>query len=555
MKKSPTPLRSRIFPVLVVVVTGLMMTAFTWLNEDDYYFRLNKGLDLFGQVYREISQSYVDEVDPEEFISAGIQGMLRTLDPYTVYMTRKQAADIDLLTSGSYGGIGITVGLRDSVVTIVDVMDGYSAQREGVRIGDEIFSINGAELLHGPLDTLREFTRGAPATTLQMTVIRHGSEQPMTFTLTRENIRVRAVSYSGMVGDGIGYIRLDKFSASAGQEVHEAIAELRRQTSLQGIVLDLRDNPGGLLESAVDVSSRFLPAGSTVVTTRGRDSSGGKVYRSTEPPMAGDVPLVVMVNSGSASAAEIVAGAIQDLDAGLIVGTRSFGKGLVQSVRRLSHEASLKITTARYYTPSGRSIQSTQYGKQAARQAALDHPQFRTRNGRTVLEGGGILPDTIVSGPDTTTVVERLRRSALFFKFATRYAASLRSLPEGFIVDERLLAEFEKFVADNAMTYAPAGSSLAHVRELREQAVREKSGPAVLQQIDRLRAELVAHLRSEAVRAREQIRLELADEIIGRFGGQRQRIEASLDDDSQLQTAVALLHAGRGDYKRLLSVR
>jgi carboxyl-terminal processing protease len=434
-------------------------------------------------------------------------------------------------------------------------MDGYSAQREGVRIGDEILSINGVELLHGPLDTLREFTRGEPLSTLQMIVLRHGAEQPMTFTLTRENIRVRAVSYSGLVADGIGYIRLERFSASAGEEIREAIAGLRKEATLRGIILDLRDNPGGLLESAVEVSSRFLPAGSTVVTTRGRDSSSGKVYYSTEPPMAGDVPLVVMVNGGSASAAEIVAGAIQDLDAGLILGTRSFGKGLVQSVRRLSHDATLKMTTARYYTPSGRCIQSTIYGKEAARQAALDHEPFRTRNGRTVLQGGGILPDTIVAGLDSMAIVERLRRSALLFKYATRYAAALRSLPEGFMVDDRMMADFERFVSENAAAAAPAGSALAHLRELRDQALREKSSRDVIQHIDQLRAELVSQIKAEITRSREDIRHELANEIRGRFQGQRQRLEASLHDDSQLQTAVTLLRAGRRDYNRLLSAK
>jgi len=327
--------------VPTVLLLASLASAFRWKDESDYFFRINRGLELFGQVYREVAQNYVDDIDPDAFIAAGIDGMLGTLDPYTVYMDKREAAEIDVLTSGSYAGVGISVGIRDSVVTIVDVVDGYSARREGVRIGDRILAVNGVVLLGSPVDLLRERMRGEANTPLSMTVLREGVDHPLTFTLMREMIRVRSVGYRTTFPDGIGFIRLERFGSSAGSEIRDAIAEMQSNAPLRGLILDLRDNPGGLLESAVDVVSKFVPVGSVVVSTRGRDAQEDRVYRSAEDPVLSGIPLVVLINENSASASEIVAGAIQDLDAGVIVGERSFGKGLVQSVRRLPHDASL----------------------------------------------------------------------------------------------------------------------------------------------------------------------------------------------------------------------
>jgi carboxyl-terminal processing protease len=547
-----------IIPVSIACIAAAVVTGFKWQDEDDYYYKMNKGLETFGQVYREVAQSYVDTVDPETFIAAGLQGMLKTLDPYTVYLRRKEAADIDLLTSGSYGGIGITVGMRDSMVTVVDLLDGYSAQREGIRIGDRVLSIDRATLINGPLDTLRDYTRGEPNTTLQMTILRDGVGEPLTFTLTRENIKVRSVSYSGIVGDGIGYIRLERFSTNAGEETRTAIMQFQKQGNLRGLILDLRDNPGGLLESAVDVSAKFLPTGSVIVTTRGRDSSEQRVYRSTEEPMASNVPLVVLVNGGSASASEIVAGAIQDMDAGVIVGTQSFGKGLVQSIRRMPHDATLKMTTARYYTPSGRCIQKIDYMQQrlglTSTMADSLRSRYLTRIGRTVFERGGITPDTVIEMPDTAAIVSMLRNSSAFFKFATRYTSGLKALPEDFRVNDSLMQQFETYIISGP----PENLNdplMNELKELEALAARESYGETVTRKLAGLRAELSSEQRRAFFRNREEIRRELYNEIVGRFHGQRQRLEAAIPRDHQLQSAVALLRSGRSRYGQILSVR
>ncbi|MDB5034174.1 MAG: Periplasmic protease [Chlorobi bacterium] len=545
-----------IIPVTVLVVVAV--TAFRWKDENDYYFKVNKGLETFGQVYREVTQNYVDQVDPETFINAGIDGMLKTLDPYTSYLRRKDAADIDLLTSGTYGGIGITVGIRDSAVTIVDVVDGYSAQREGVRIGDKIKSINGAQLLHSPVDALREYTRGEPGTTLQMTVLRDGVADSLTFTLTRENIKVRSIPYSGRIIDGVGYIKLERFSSNAGDELRNALLDLKQQGAFKGVILDLRDNPGGLLESAVDVGSKFLPYGSVIVTTRGRDSSEDHIYRSDEEPIAAGVPLVVLINGGSASASEIVAGAIQDLDAGVILGSRSYGKGLVQSVRRLPYDATLKITTARYYTPSGRSIQKIDYLMQRSGTssfAADSANRYRTAAGRELTFHGGIIPDTVVDLSAATDFVDELRDASIFFNFATRYAAGLRSLPEDFAVDNTLIKQFEDFTLENLQRTGSGSASLARVNDLYASAKKEGYNSDMLRKIDGIRTDLSGEERNLLRDHRDEIRRELYNEIVNRFRGQHERMEAMLRNDDQIQAAVGLLRSGRREYGRLLSSR
>jgi carboxyl-terminal processing protease len=542
----------------LVVATALVVTAFTGRDEDDYFYKLNRGLELFGQVYREIAQSYVDEIEPEEFISAGIEGMLRTLDPYTVYMRRKESADIELLTSGSYGGIGITVGVRDSAITIVDIVDGYSAQRQGLRIGDRILSIDGAQVLNIPLDSLREFTRGEANTTLTMSVLREGAGTPLTFVLTRENIRVLSVVHSAIVGNDVGYIRLERFGANAGDEVRSAMSDLIKRGA-RGFILDMRDNPGGLLESAVDVAGKIVPNGSTIVTTRGRDSTEERIYRSTEEPIIGDRPLVVVVNAGSASAAEIVAAAVQDLDAGVILGDRTFGKGLVQSVRRLPHDATLKLTTARYFTPSGRCIQKAQYASDAHLEPLLADASasgdFRTARGRTVTAQGGVVPDTIVADLDTGSVVARLLASPVFFDFATAYSAKYSTLPTGFRVDDALMAELEEYAVRHFAADADENPVLARARDLHAAAKASSYDPLVLRSIETLQAQIAAESRRVFVTHRELLRRALQTELVGRYRGQRARYETGIASDPQIQTAIGLVHTGRPAYDRILSAR
>ncbi len=543
-----------IVPTVLLLVT--LASAFRWKDESDYFFRVNRGLEIFGNVYREVAQNYVDEVEPDDFIAAGIDGMLATLDPYTVYMDKREAAEIDVLTSGTYPGVGITVGMRDSVVTIVDVIDGYSARRQGIRIGDRIIEVNGFNVLRGPVDALRDRMRGDASTPLTLTVLREGIESPLTFTLTRELIRVRSVGYSALLTDDIGYIRLERFGSTAGSEIRDAITDMRSRSRLRGLILDLRDNPGGLLESAVDVVSKFVPVGSVVVSTRGRDPQEDRVYRSTEEPMLRGTPLVVLINENSASASEIVAGAVQDLDAGVIIGERSFGKGLVQSVRRLPYDASLKITTARYFTPSGRSIQKIDYSaRRNGRESDTAHRFFLTAHGRSVEDHGGIEPDTVVMGGTLPEALRWLRDDSFLFAFGTRVAADMTELPAGFLVSDETLDRFEEFTV-RRLDSTGGGRALASARDLERSVSSEGYDFDAVARARALRSELIAERRRLLRRYRDQVRTELEWEIGARFRSPKERAAAVTRADRQIVTAVVLLRGGEGpDYGRLLSTR
>lgn len=550
--KLPIPQRT----LLTLLASAIVLAAFMLPDDEDYFYKVNTQLEVFGETYRELSRSYVDRLDPEEMITAAIDGMLEELDPYTEYLQKEEASEIELLSSGSYGGIGVSVGMRDSMVTITDVMDGYSAQREGIRIGDRIMDINGVRMLNGPIERLREQTRGLPNTTVPITIQRDGVDTLLRCVLTREAIRVRSVSYSGMVADSVGYVRLTRFSTNAGDEMRAAILDLQRQGMERGLILDLRDNPGGVLEAAVDVVAKFVPSGSLIVSTRGRDTAESEEYRSTEEPIAQGLPVVVMVDGYSASAAEIVAGAMQDLDVGVVMGQPSFGKGLVQSTRLLPDDNMLKMTTARYYTPSGRCIQKIDYTNQrVGRSLDTSHRLFRTRSGRPVYDHGGVQPDTLVRLPDTAAIIVRLLESNLFFRFASQFASGMRTLPERFAVSDSLVQAFFQFSTQELNESEAPDPLIDNLNQLHEAARRTRRSTQVIEQIEKLRSIAKADQNNEMERHREQLRHWLNDEIAARFTSQRERAVKAIPDDRQITAAIGLLRSGGKVYRRLLAVK
>ena len=323
-------------PLIVIFFAGFFQ------QDSDIYFKINKSLDIFGKIYKEITLNYVDEIDPEEFMLAGVKGMLSYLDPYTIYLDENQQNDVNLITKGKYGGIGATIGLRNDKVTIVDLYEGYSAQRQGVRIGDVILKVDSVTLDKDNYENLSAFMKGKPGTEVSITVEREGEPAELVFNLIREEIEVKNLTYYGFVPENSGnvYLKLSGFSRTAGEEIKKALLELKSQKEIESIVLDLRGNPGGLLDAAIDVSEKFLGKDQLVVSVIGRDTLEVKNYRSNEEPVAEEADLAVLVDNSSASASEIVAGAIQDHDRGIIVGTQSFGKGLVQTIIPLSYNTS-----------------------------------------------------------------------------------------------------------------------------------------------------------------------------------------------------------------------
>lgn len=539
---------------IIFLFTLICSMGFVFSGDTDYYFKINKGIDIFGKVYKEIISNYVNEVDPERFMRSGIDGMLGTLDPYTVFIDENEKEEVELITTGKYGGIGVTIGLRDGKVTVIYPMEGYSAFKQGIRAGDRILEVDGRQVTGMKLDSVRALVRGEPGTEVRVKIEREEEKTPLDFVLVREEIRPKNISYAGFVDDGIAYIKLDRFSRTAGDELRQTLKDLKAKGAIKGVVLDLRDNPGGLLDVAVDVAEKFVLRGSLIVTTKGRRSDAEKKYTANEEPMLGDAQLAVLVNKMSASASEIVAGGIQDLDRGVIVGTQTFGKGLVQTILPLSYNTSLKVTTARYYTPSGRCIQELDYsqkGKDGAVPVTPDslRREYRTAHGRKVYEAGGILPDTVVTENDQSELMKELIRKAEFFKYATHFAAEHKALPEDFEMSDSILSDFKKYLQEEHFKYQE--ESETKVAELKEIAQKEKYGSGIFKDIDRILKDVSEEKANEFTRHADEIRQALSAELLSRYYGEQGRIRAGLKDDRQLRVAIELLK-NEGEYKKKL---
>jgi carboxyl-terminal processing protease len=541
--------RAALYLLMALAVFG----GFVLTPENDLFLKINKSIDVFGRVYKEVATSYVDDIDPEKFMQAGIEGMLGTLDPYTVYIDKENGDEVELLTNGKYGGVGVTIGLRDGAVRVISVMDGYSAQRQGILPGDRFVKIDGTDVAGKKPDEIRNLTRGDPGTEVKVIVEREGEAKQLEYVLVREEIQMKNVTYAGMLEDGVGYIRLERFSRRAGDEVRQSIKEMKLNGDLKGVVLDLRGNPGGLLDAAVDVVGKFVPRGSMIVSTRGRRPDAEKKYFSSEEPVAPSVPLVVLTDRNSASASEIVAGSLQDLDRALIVGARTFGKGLVQTILPLNYGAQLKITTARYYIPSGRSIQEIDYihrDKNGVFGITPDslRKEYKTARGRKVFELGGIAPDSTVEPADPGPMVRELHRKSMFFRFANRYVADHKADSSGAVTDD-VLAAFRTFLEKEKFDFQEETEK--KVGDLRQSAEKSHYSNEVIADLDRLATALVKEKTRGFDRYADHIRNELTIEMGARLRNDRGRIEASFKSDTQLRTALGLLQNQKQFRRRL----
>lgn len=529
-------------------------------SADREYFDIVKSIDLFSEVYSEVSKGYVDTLNVSGLMYAGIDGMLRTLDPYTVFLDENDADELDELTSGHYAGIGITIASVDTLFYVTSVVDGYAAAKAGLRIGDTIVAINGREIRKMSLDEVKTLIKGPAGSPITFLIERQGVPS-FSSTLMREEVRVSTVSYSGIL-DGTGYIEMKSFGSHSMDDLREAIQGLLRQASeqhfqLKGLILDLRNNPGGLLNVAVDVASLFVSKGSEVVSIRGRSPEMAKSYLTVSLPLLPALPLVVLINSQSASAAEIVAGAIQDLDRGVIIGERSYGKGLVQSVIRISYNSSLKLTTSKYYTPSGRLIQKEVNNAVRESRKVIPVPQgetatqiFYTKGKRKVYGGGGILPDIQLPEPVTSPYLSELNKRGLIFLFSSAYRSLNPVMPAQPLDRAAIMASFTDFLQRRKFAYT--SDSERSFNELREsmkkvQSTNAESDPqcvtAFQQEIDRLK-------KQEIAAESEHVAQALEVEILRHFNDRIART-VEIGHDTAVKKAVGLFSDSRG-YSRIL---
>ena len=550
----------RILIISTVLFVG-MLTGLVLADGPDLYFQIRKNIGLFGRVYREITAKYVDEVDPEDFLRAGIEGMLATLDPYTVYFDKKAGENLKIMTTGKYGGLGIQIGIRgkDKVLTVIAPIEGTPAARLGIHAGDRIIEIEGNSTKGYSLEKTVSLLRGKPGTKVTITISRAGVSEPLHFTITREEITVKDVPYYGFIEDGIGYIKLSRFSKNAGSELERAIKDLHGK-GLEGLILDLRSNPGGLLQAAVEVSDKLVKKEGLIVSTKGRMAGANQEYRAVEDPVLGEIPLVVLVNGGSASASEIVAGAVQDLDRGVVIGTPTFGKGLVQTVIALDRENSLKITTAKYYTPSGRLIQRVDYFNHEDAQSPLvsgegepgEREEFETASGRAVYGEGGIEPDIEVEVPRPDRLGIELWRQGMFFNFAVDFFSRHPDL-DTVIVDDSVVEDFKEYLQKVEFTYKIEG--MKELEDLKKKVEDKHYGPDVLTEIDKLRGMLEAEKDGDFDKSRQYIQHGLEAEIADKLSGPAGRYQASFKWDPQVIRAVGVLQKPDVYQKVLLGMK
>lgn len=432
-----------IFIAILSITAGAIAFKF---SDQDLFLRITNALELFGSVFREVTLHYVDPVDPMSFVNDGTKAMLSSLDPYSEILDDSGEDDMELLSTNTYTGFGMVIGVIDDMLTIMEVYPGYSAEKNGLKPGDRICYVDTLFVLHDTTNIIRSFSRGSVGGSVKVALLRPGKSDTIRVTLTREIIRVKSLGITGMVNDSIGYISIERFSSGTKDEVKRTLALFRREhPAFSGLILDLRGNPGGLLESAVDICDLFVPMKSTIVVTKGRSTEEERVYLSQYNPQEPNIPLAILIDGESASASEVVAGAIQDLDRGIILGSRSFGKGLVQTVMSLPGSKSLKLTTARYYTPSGRCIQ-----KLPTYSESIDNEgkevQFKTANGRPVTSRHGIAPDTVLESPYNSQLLTMLDEEQLLFRFVSEYCANIDTLSKDWKASDKELKKLQQWL-------------------------------------------------------------------------------------------------------------
>lgn len=547
----------RVRKKLLIGVLVLSLGAFFAFKEGDKYFEIAKNLDIFASLFRELNTYYVDDIKPDKIMTTGIEAMLESLDPYTDYIPEDNLDDLKFQTTGKYAGVGASIRKMGDWTVITEVYEGSPMEKAGVKAGDIIVSLDGKPAKGLPQEEVSRLLKGKPFTPLQIVVSNPITRQENSLTIVRNEINLKTVSYAGMVTPQIGYIRMQQFTEFSGSQVQSAFEELKKaHPGIKGLILDLRGNPGGILDEAVRVANIFLDKGQTVVSTKGRVKNWDREYKTPSPAVDANIPISVLTNRMSASAAEIVAGAIQDLDRGLIVGQRSFGKGLVQTTRSLPYNAKLKVTTAKYYTPSGRCIQAIDYSHRNEEGEADYVPDslkrsFQTAHGRLVRDGGGIEPDVKVAPSYLSNISIALLNKNHIFNYATQYYYAHPKAPDArsFRLSEEDFDQFLQYLEGKDYDYKTRSEDA--LEAFKNTARKEKYYDAISTEFENLKNKMGHDKKQDLLKNKEEIKHLLEEEIMSRYYLQKGRIEKSFDWDKEIHAAVQVLTDTR-QYQELL---
>ncbi len=536
----------------------LFFPIISFAQEKQNNFEISKSIDIYNNVLKYLNMNYVDEINPAELNETAINAMLRELDPYTVFIPESEIEDVRLLTMGEYGGIGSIINYYDGNVHISEPYENFPAHKAGLLPGDAIVEINGVNTENKSVSEVSELLKGQPGSKLTLKLRREGEKDVITKTLTREKIKIDNIPYYTVLDGGIAYIILNQFTKDAAKELKDAFLEMKSQNELKGLIIDLRGNGGGLLNEAVDIVNIFVPKNKLVVYTKGKTPEQNRNYYTKQEAEDTEIPLAILVNESSASASEIVSGSIQDFDRGVIVGQRTFGKGLVQNILPMSYNTQMKVTVSKYYIPSKRCIQEIDYSKKAKSDTLAKNdtlgPQFKTANGRIVYEGHGIQPDVKIEPEMLSTITAHLYAQNMIFKYANKFYREHKSIdaPETFIITDEIYNDFVKFVEGQDFKYT--SESEKDFDELVKTAKLEGYYDNIKEQLDVLENELKSHKDNDLINNRKEIAEILRMEIVGRYYFQKGKIVSTLKDDVELNRAVEILlnSNAKNEYESIL---
>ncbi len=544
---------------LLTLIISLLLTfgqVFAQTRNND--FEISKNLEIFSDLYKQLDMNYVDDISPGELMKTGIDKMLESLDPFTNYIPESDIEDYKLMTTGQYGGIGALIHKQGDYVVISEPYEKFPANKSGLVPGDKILEVDGKPAKGKTTDEVSKILKGEPGTTINLLIEREGTAKPFIVNIQRENIKIDNIPYYSMINPQTGYIKLSGFTQNASSEVKKAFSSLREKNDLKGLVFDLRGNGGGLLNEAVDIVNIFTDKGELVVSTKGKETARNKSYYTTNKPEDTEIPIVVLVDEASASASEIVAGALQDMDRAVIVGQRTYGKGLVQNVFPISYNSQVKITVAKYYIPSGRCIQAIDYSHRNIDGIASKVPdslisEFKTKNGRKVYDGGGIEPDVYSNPEKISPITVALLSKFIIFDYANKFAREHDSIPPAreFAITDEIYNDFISFV-NSRKDFEYTTASEQTLRKLREVAEIEEYYDNIQSEISQLEAKLMHNKNDDLNLQKDEISEIMKIEIVSRYYYQKGKVEASLVDDPEVKQAITLIEE-KNQYSSILS--